>query len=165
MVFRCEFPCSAKKDFSFLDINENLVYEVESVRKIGKNSILYLKDSSGDFLYWMMKKSKIFHSEYIIDDFVSGKPTYAYCRGKRIYIFLDGSSSFLVLVRHIIRKDFEIYLDNKLILSAYSDGFFSMKYTLNIEDENYTELCLCLVAILYDIVSRDFKKFGILNRF
>lgn len=165
MIFRCEFPCSAKKDFSFLDINGDLVYEVESVRKIGKNSILYLKDSSGDFLYWMMRKSKIFHSEYIIDDFVSGRPTYAYCKGRRIYIFLDGGSSLLVLVRHIVKRDFEIYLDSKLILSAYSNGFFSMKYTLNIEDKNYIELCLCLVAILYDVISRDFRNLGILNRF
>lgn len=156
MILKCEFSGLLKKDLDFFDSYENVIYSVEILKRFRSRPVMYLKDKFGDLLYWMTKKSQRFRSEYIVDDFVNYSSKYAYCKGRKIYIFLEDESCALVLTRHFLKRNFEIYLGKELLLTAFSEGIFSSHYTFEFQNEKYTDLCMCAVTILFDVINNEF---------
>lgn len=165
MILKCEVYRHSKGNLIFSDNCGNLAYTSEYVRSMPKRSVIYLKDKNENFLYWMMKKSQKFRNEYIIDDFVSGKPLYAYCKGKKIYIFIEKELSPLILKWHMIKKNFEVYLGSESILTAFSKGMFSFEYTMEFQSEKYKNLCICLTIVLFDLLTNEFISSKIRNGF
>ena len=155
MILKCKFSGLLKKDLDFFDSYGNAIYSVEILRRFRSRPVMYLKDKFGNLLYWMMKKSQMFRSEYIVDDFINCSPKYAYCKGRKIYIFLEDESCALVLTRHFLKRNFEIYLDKELLLTAFSEGVFSSHYTFEFQNEKYTDLCMCAIAILFDVINNE----------
>lgn len=165
MILKCEISRYSKGNLLFSDTCGNLIYTSECVRSLPKRPVTYIKDKNEEFLYWIMKKSQRFRNEYIIDDFVSGKPLYAYCKGRKIYVFLERESSPLVLTWHIIKRNFEVYLGNELILTAFSKGMFSFDYTMEFQSEKYESLCICLTTVLFDLITNEFISSKIRSNF
>lgn len=156
MILKCEFSGSLKKDLDFFDSYGNIIYSVETLKGFRSRPVMYLKDKFGNLLYWMMKKSQKFRSEYIVDDFINYSSKYAYCKGRKIYIFLEDGSCALILVRHFLKRNFEIYLGKELLLTAFSGSIFDSRYTFEFQNEKYTDLCICAITILFDVINNEF---------
>ncbi len=156
MILKCKFSGSLKKDLDFFDSYGNIIYSVEILKGFRSRPVMYLKDKFGNLLYWMMKKSQKFRSEYIVDDFINYSSKYAYCKGRKIYIFLEDKSYALVLTRHFLKRNFEIYLNKELLLTAFSESIFDSRYTFEFQNERYTDLCICAITILFDVINNEF---------
>lgn len=153
MILKCDVSKPLSENLIFFDSLGNIKYSAEFLRHTRKYCTIYLKNQNGEFLYWMMRKGHLFKTEYIIDDFISVKSLYAYCKSRKIYTFLENKSHPLVLSFGPFKKNFEICHGNIPLLQAFSKGFFLSEYTLEFKNERYIDLCVCLSVILFDLLN------------